>query len=146
LLPLGIPLQHQYEYADQNVRGNPDPFIKLTVLTNIRFIIISLQLSCMRPQKQRQKKTAQHHINELFRLAKKVYSESPDLADRYVELALKIRDKFKITLTREQKMLFCKKCHAFLMPGKSCIVREKNKMMLYHCKRCSTIRRFGIRT
>jgi len=100
--------------------------------------------SIMRISKKEQKKSAIVHIDSLFKQAEKCHAENIKLANRYMKMALDIRNKFKITLTREQKMSFCKKCHSFLKPGKSCIVRTKNKMVLYHCKECGNIRRFKI--
>ncbi len=100
----------------------------------------------MRTTKQQQKKIAKEHIETLFKQAKEIFKEDPKLSDRYVKMALRVRDKIKVRLTKEQKALFCKECHSFLMPGKNCIIRTKNKMMLYHCQKCKGIRRFVIRT
>jgi len=99
----------------------------------------------MRVSKKEQKKVAKEHLVELFKQAKKSFAEDPKIANRQIKVALNIRNKFKLRLTKDQKSHFCKECHAFLMPGKNCIVRTKNKMMLYHCKECGNIRRFGTR-
>jgi ribonuclease P protein subunit RPR2 len=97
----------------------------------------------MKLTKQEQKEFAQQHINELFRQANLIYSKNKKLADRYIKLALDMRNKYKIKLNKKQKSNFCKKCHSFLIPGQNSIVRIKNKMILYHCKECGYIRRFN---
>ena len=99
----------------------------------------------MRVSKKEQKKAAKEHLLILFDQAEKSFGEDPKIANRHIRVALNIRSKFKLSLTKDQKSHFCKECNSFLMPGKNCIVRTKNKMMLYHCKECGNIRRFGIK-
>jgi ribonuclease P protein subunit RPR2 len=99
----------------------------------------------MRLNKQEQKKIAEIHVKELFEEAEKIFNEDKKLADRYINLALSIKNKYKLRLSKTHKKHFCKKCKCFIMPGKNCIVRIKNKMILYHCKECNNIRRFVIK-
>jgi len=95
----------------------------------------------MRASKYQQKSIARDNIEELFRQAEETFDSSSKLADRYVELALKIRDKAKVKLTKDEKRRFCKKCHSYLKPGNNCTARVKNKVLLLHCKTCDNIRR-----
>lgn len=98
----------------------------------------------MKLSKKEQKEIAENHINELFDLAKKTFSSEKSLSDRYIKLALEMRNKYKIKLTKEQKAHFCKSCHCFLMPGANSKVRIKNKAVLLHCDKCGFIRRLTV--
>jgi ribonuclease P protein subunit RPR2 len=95
----------------------------------------------MRILKAEQKKIAGERIAYLFEQAGKVYKKDAQLADRYVEIALDLRNKFKIRLLKKHKIKFCKKCHSFLMPGDNCKVRKKQSFALYHCDNCGHINR-----
>ena len=59
------------------------------------------------------KEIALERINELFSQAEKVFRKSPDLADRYVELARKIGMKYKTRIPPELKRQFCKHCYCY---------------------------------
>jgi len=96
-------------------------------------------------QKNAIKKIATKNICELFSFATKIFDESKELANRYVKIALLTRNKSNAKLTKKQKSYYCKKCHTFLMPGKNCTVRTKNKNVLYHCNNCGAIRKFGLK-
>ncbi len=91
------------------------------------------------------KKIAKERINILFREAEKIFNENPALSKRYVFIARKIAMKSNIKLSSEQKRKVCKKCRAFLFPGKNCIVRtnSKTKSVEYLCKDCGNKNRYG---
>lgn len=98
----------------------------------------------MRLTKSEQKRIAGERIEYLIDLAEKTYNKSPALSNRYIKIALDLRNKYKVKLTSAQKKKFCKKCSRFLKPGDNCRVRIKNKTILYHCLACSYIRRQGM--
>ena len=66
----------------------------------------------------------------------------PDKAKRYVYLARKLSEKSGIPIPKDYKRWFCKNCNAFLIPGKNCTVRLKNKVRYVTCKECGEIKRF----
>ena len=99
----------------------------------------------MRLTKSEQRKIATDRIAELFTLAHNAYDQNQAQANRYIKIALDIRNKFKIKLSPAQKKVFCKNCKRFLSPGTNCIVRTKNKTILYHCKECGYIRKQSMR-
>ncbi len=90
-------------------------------------------------------KIAKERIGILFREAKNIFKESPELAKRYVFIARKIAMKCNIKLSSEQKRQICKKCGEFLVPGENCKVRtnSKTKCIEYSCDKCGKVNRYG---
>ena len=98
-------------------------------------------------QKEEANEIAKDRIERLFFLAEKAAVESDfDSADRYVEMAWKIKLKFRIRLTSYQKRLFCKKCLKFLVDGKTGRYRTEKGHLIIECKNCGDIRRIPIKT
>ncbi|MCB9359482.1 ribonuclease P [Candidatus Woesearchaeota archaeon] len=97
----------------------------------------------MKLTKTDQKKVAKEHVKQLLSEASKVFDKDKKLANRYVEMIIAIRNKIKIRLSKEQKARICKECNSFLVPGKNCEVRIKNKSIIYHCKECNAARRLS---
>ncbi|CAB49484.1 ribonuclease P protein component 4 [Pyrococcus abyssi] len=96
-------------------------------------------------EKREKKKVAIERIDTLFTLAEKVVKYSPDLARRYVELALEIQKKSKVKLPRKWKRRYCKRCHAFLVPGFNARVRLRTDRMphvVITCLECGHIMRY----
>ncbi len=94
----------------------------------------------MRPkEKGIVKKISEERINILLGEAEKIFAQNPERAKRYVQLAFAIVRKNRVRLTKEQKLLFCRKCFFFWRPGKSLSVffDKKNKRIIYECKKCS---------
>lgn len=96
-------------------------------------------------EKEKMQKIAIKNISELFEESIKMFNENIKLANRYIKIALRTRDKSNVLLTKKQKALYCKKCLSILIPGETCTIRTKNKYVLYHCKNCGNIRKFGLR-
>jgi ribonuclease P protein subunit RPR2 len=88
------------------------------------------------------KKIASERINLLFDEARKTYKKSPQLANRYVEIAKKIAMKAQVSLPSHLKKKFCKKCSQYLVPGLNCRVRIRNKKLIYYCLKCNNYMRF----
>ena len=83
-------------------------------------------------------------IERLFELAeKRQKSEKDELADRYVELALKISMKSETPIPSELKKRFCSNCKTFLTPGDNCKVRVKSENTVYRCLECNNTDRYG---
>ena len=73
------------------------------------------------------KQTALQRVRTLFRLAREVIHEDPELAQRYVKIARKIAMGTKLRLPREYKRLVCKHCKSFILPGVNCRVRIQSR-------------------
>lgn len=95
--------------------------------------------------KQQQKQIAKERIEILFNEAKKAFKNSPILSNRYITLARKISMKLKVSIPKEYKKLFCKKCYNFLQPGKTLRTRIKNKTLIYYCTNCNHIQRYPLK-
>jgi len=96
-------------------------------------------------KKANDKDIAKDRIICLFRLAKKAMSEGEtSLAKRYVGLALQIGMRFQLSMPREWKRSFCKKCGAYWAPGKTVMIRtkKKKKHIIFTCLECGAIRRY----
>ncbi len=92
-----------------------------------------------------QREIAKERIEILFRLAEKEFSSGmKDLANRYVNLARKIAMRYNVRVPAHLKRRFCKKCHAYLVPGVNARVRirSKQKYVLITCLECGHKMRF----
>jgi len=85
---------------------------------------------------------ARQRIETLLGLAKKMWRVDKLLSRRYVRLARKIAARHRIKLGNK---LFCKKCNAVFIPGRTLRVRQspKHKTVLYVCLECGSVRKFG---
>ena len=92
--------------------------------------------------KAKQKAIAKERILILLSQAEKVFNKNPSLSNRYVALARRISMKAKVSIPKKLKRRFCKYCYSFLVPGKNCVVRTKNRKIVYHCNNCNKIMRF----
>lgn len=87
--------------------------------------------------KEARKAVARERIAELFEQARK----KPKYARRYVELARKLQQKYRLRFTREQSRAFCKRC-CTLFDGRNVNVRTKEGHVVYTCRECGFIRRY----
>jgi ribonuclease P protein subunit RPR2 len=91
---------------------------------------------------ERFKKIAMEQVEQLLGQADEVFGRRRDLADRYVELAWKIKTKYNLRLPKELKRKFCRKCLSFWRPGATCRVRKARGRVNVTCMRCGRIFRF----
>ncbi|RME78295.1 ribonuclease P [Candidatus Woesearchaeota archaeon] len=82
-------------------------------------------------------KIARRRVNALLEQAQM----RPAYANRYALLATKILQKFRLKKTPEQKLRICKKCSAYLVPGKTMRVRTTNGKLSITCTSCKYVRR-----
>ena len=96
-------------------------------------------------QKEEANEIAKERIDRLFSLAEKA-AAAGDLkrADRYVEMAWRIKLKFRARLINYQKRLFCRKCLKFLADGKRGKYRTLNKQLVITCLNCGEVRRLPL--
>ncbi|MBW3019278.1 ribonuclease P [Candidatus Woesearchaeota archaeon] len=83
------------------------------------------------------KVVARERIKTLFEQAR----QRPKYAKRYVALARKLQQKYRLRFTHEQSRAFCKKCCA-LFDAKNVSVRTKEGHVVYTCRECGHIRRY----
>lgn len=89
---------------------------------------------------------AEERIRRLFELAgRRMREGEKQLADRYVEIALKIGMSHNISIPSELKKRFCSECHSYLVPGENCKVRinSKKNNVNYTCMECRNVDRYG---
>jgi ribonuclease P protein subunit RPR2 len=88
------------------------------------------------------KKVAEERIDLLFEYAEEqAFENNLELSRRYIVLARRIGMKYKIKLKPQYKILFCKNCNNFLLPGKTARVRLKNHKTVIKCLKCNTYKR-----
>ncbi|MBR9691027.1 ribonuclease P [Candidatus Woesearchaeota archaeon] len=92
--------------------------------------------------KEKEKKIAKEHINELFEQAKEAFGKDPSLSDKYVKQARTIQMKFRLRMPPEYKKSFCKHCYKYLVPSKNCRVRVSDGKVVYYCESCKKFMRF----
>ena len=85
---------------------------------------------------------AKSRIKELFERAEELFKLSYKYADNCVGLARKISTRYKVSFTKEQKMLFCKKCGAYLSPSNTSRVRVSRGKIVILCLKCKHISRY----
>lgn len=95
--------------------------------------------------KKEQRRIAEERIEILFEQAKTSFKDSPSLSNRYITLARKLSMKYKVSIPKKYKKLFCKKCYKFLQPGKTLRTRIKNKTLVYYCTNCNYIKRYPLK-
>jgi len=91
-------------------------------------------------------KVAKERIEKLLTMAEKIHKEDPELARRYVELALKVARKNRVRIPKKWKYRFCKKCFSWWVPGETVIIRLKPRPkphILYICTVCGSVYRRG---
>lgn len=88
--------------------------------------------------KDARKRTARERIRELFEQAER----RPEYARRYMQLVDRLKKRYRVRLTPEQRRRVCKKCLAFLRPGKNCTVRTKDGRIVIKCLECGHVQRY----
>jgi len=69
------------------------------------------------------KEIALSRIERLFNLAVKIFDKRPDLSQRYVEIARRISMRAKVRIPKDKRMLICRHCKRFILPGVNARVR-----------------------
>ncbi|MBD3361809.1 ribonuclease P [Candidatus Woesearchaeota archaeon] len=93
-------------------------------------------------KQKKNKEIARKRILFFFEQARKVFDFNPSLANRYVTLARKYAQRYKVRIPRELKRRFCKHCYKYLVPGVNCRVRTHDGKVVYTCFNCKKFMRF----
>ncbi len=94
------------------------------------------------------KDLAKQRMYILFNKSMSVVKIDPELARRYVDIALAISRKSGVPVPRQFRMNYCKKCHSFLMPGVTSRIRLRGKgkkRIVIKCFSCGRIFRYPLR-
>lgn len=87
--------------------------------------------------KAQAKEIARERIDILVKNA--LLEKDQELATRQAQLAKKIAMRYRVRLPYEARQLFCKRCKAFIVPGRSARVRvggAKTRAIRITCLRC----------
>lgn len=88
---------------------------------------------------------ARQRIERLFAFANQAVKSDPGLANRYVELALRISMRTRVRIPRELKRSVCRECKAYLYPGITSRVRvraRRSPHVSVTCLNCGAVRRY----
>lgn len=89
------------------------------------------------------KDLALERMHYLFKLAEEKKHTSPELAERYIDIAERIAKRLDISLPKEIKRFYCKRCGRPY--GDKTRVRVKKGLCLVTCGNCGDLRRLPYR-
>jgi len=108
--------------------------------------VISESMSYYKRLKRKKKNIAKERMKYLFNFSKKMgLKHEMHYANRYVEIARKIGMRHRIAVPKKYKVLFCRKCGSFLLPGYNSTVRVQNRKVIRHCHLCGAVRRIPLK-
>ena len=85
------------------------------------------------------KQIALERVHKLFGLAKEVMHENPERAQRYVQIARRIAMRTRTRLPKEYRLLLCRQCKSFILPGVNCrtrIQQRREPHLVITCYNC----------
>ncbi|MFQ5800938.1 MAG: ribonuclease P protein component 4 [Candidatus Hydrothermarchaeales archaeon] len=91
--------------------------------------------------KKRSRRIARERMDILLNLAGEVFHSDRELSRRYVSLARRIGMRYNVRLTKKDKLMVCKRCNSFLVPGVNCRVRTHALRAVITCLECGSVRR-----
>jgi len=93
------------------------------------FLILFMQATILYLKVKRMsvKQVSLRRINTLFQLAKEAIHTNPKLAQRYVDLAMRIAMRTRLHVPEDLRHLVCRHCKSFILPGGGCRVRIQPK-------------------
>jgi ribonuclease P protein subunit RPR2 len=90
------------------------------------------------------KKIARERIEVLFNRAAEFFPEDPEHAGRCVELARRIAMRQRVRIPRALRRRYCRRCHAYLVPGVNMRVRVHNGRVVVTCMHCGHQMRYPV--
>ena len=92
-------------------------------------------------ERKESKRIARDRMDILLGLAREVFQRDRGLSRRYVEYARKIGSRFNVRLGKKDKLVVCKNCSSFLVPGVNCRVRTHALRVVITCLECGHVKR-----
>lgn len=87
------------------------------------------------------RRIARERMDILLTLAGEVFHRDRDLARRYVVHARNLGTRYNIRLSKKDKLMLCRRCSSFLVPGVNCRVRTHEGRVVITCLECGALRR-----
>ncbi|MCL5009679.1 MAG: ribonuclease P Rpr2/Rpp21/SNM1 subunit [Candidatus Parvarchaeota archaeon] len=91
--------------------------------------------------RKKNKSSFEKDYNFLVKEALRLYDTNRELSNRYAYIAYRIYLSKKINVSRDRKLLICRRCNRILIPGRTAVVRLKNKSVTYKCLNCGNVRK-----
>lgn len=94
------------------------------------------------------KDLARQRIARMFKFAMEAVKTDPALANRYVEIALRISMRTRVRIPRDLKRMVCRDCGALLLPGITSRVRVRQGRQPHvsvTCLSCGRVKRYQLR-
>jgi len=87
---------------------------------------------------------AKERIEILLAQAQKYAKEKPAFAKRCISLARKISKRYRVRLTKLQKLSFCKECETPMLPGYNVSIHllSKKRLLVHECKNCRSVHHY----
>lgn len=95
--------------------------------------------------RENHKALALERIERLVQLAEEVWPEDRSLSRRYLELAWRLKLRYRVRLPPHLRGKFCRKCRSLLRPGSSCRVRVRSGRVVRVCLECGHLTRVPLR-
>lgn len=86
-------------------------------------------------------KIALERMWRLIELAKEECAEHPERSKRYVHLIQNFSTRFRVSIPREIRNQFCKKCGNYWKMGETVTRRVRGNTINFNCKICGTLTR-----
>lgn len=85
---------------------------------------------------------AGERIHRLFSLARmSAVKGEHEFADRYIALAFRIGMRYNVRIPARYRTFYCRKCHAYLLPGRTSRTRINRGWVSITCLKCGHIYR-----
>ena len=93
----------------------------------------------MEKKMNQKQKIALERIWRLFELAQN--DKKAKHSKKYLALAKRIGEKMRVSVPKELKQKYCKKCYSLKIETK-----KENPFLVVKCKECGFVKRFGLKT
>jgi ribonuclease P protein subunit RPR2 len=91
------------------------------------------------------RRLARERMDVLFQEAgERARKGQAHLADRYCLMARRLSMRYNVPLGPRHRRSYCRRCGAYLLPGRSCTVRLRRGSLNIRCARCSCTMRFPL--
>ncbi|MDP7324248.1 MAG: ribonuclease P [Candidatus Woesearchaeota archaeon] len=96
-----------------------------------------------KPTSPKKRELAFMQIEEYMAKAGDLISSNKALSRKYVQKARRVGMRYKVRFPKSLKRSFCKHCFSCFKPGINVTVRTNKGKVVYHCKECKGMMRYG---